>query len=61
MDVHDMLASDDHVVSLISMHVERNGRSLDDSCAQVMHVRNGKVTEAWNLYSKVYAHDELWA
>jgi uncharacterized protein len=61
LEVHDVLASDDHVVGLISEHAERNGRSLDDNFAQVLHVRNGKVTEVWNLYSDLYAHDELWA
>jgi uncharacterized protein len=61
LEAYDVLASDDHVVGLISEHAERNGRSLDDNFAQVLHVRNGKVTEVWNLYSDLYAHDELWA
>jgi hypothetical protein len=34
---------------------------LDVNFAQIMHVRTGKVTEAWKLYSNVYAHDELRA
>jgi uncharacterized protein len=61
LTVHDVLASDDHVVALISEHAERNGRILDDNFVQVVHVRNGKVTEVWNVYTDLYAHDELFA
>ncbi len=59
LEAHDLLASDDHVVVLISEHAERNGRSLDDDVVQICHVRNGKVTEVWNMYTDLYAHDEL--
>jgi uncharacterized protein len=61
MEAHDVLASDDHVVALVSEHAERNGRILDDNFVQVSHVRNGKVTEVWNVYTDLYGHDELWA
>jgi uncharacterized protein len=61
MEAHDLLASDDHVVALISEHAERDGRSLDDNMVQISHVKNGKVTEVWNVYTDLYAHDEFLA
>ncbi len=61
LEVHDVLASDDHVVGLISEHAERNGQRFDDNFAQVIHVKDGKVTESWNLYTDIYARDEFWA
>ncbi len=61
LEVHDVLASDDHVVGLISEHAERDGKHLDDNFAQVIHIKDGKVTESWNLYTDLYARDEFWA
>jgi uncharacterized protein len=61
LEVHDVLASDDHVVGLISEHAERDGKGFDDNFAQVIHVKDGRVTESWNLYTDLYARDEFWA
>jgi uncharacterized protein len=61
LEVHDVLASDDHVVGLISEHAERDGQGFDDNFAQVIHIRDGRVTESWNLYTDPYARDEFWS
>jgi len=61
LEVHDVLASGDHVVGLISEHAERDGKAFDDNFAQVIHVKDGRVTESWNLYTDLYARDEFWA
>jgi uncharacterized protein len=61
LEVHDVLASDNHVVGLISEHGERNGKRLDDNFAQVVHVKDGRIAESWNLYTDLYARDEFWA
>jgi uncharacterized protein len=61
LEVHDVLASEDHVVGLISEHAELNGKRLDDNFAQVLHVKDGRVIESWNLYTDLHARDEFWA
>ena len=61
LEVHDVLASDDHVVGLISEHAERDGKHFDDNFAQVIHMKDGKVIESWNMYTDIYARDEFWA
>jgi ketosteroid isomerase-like protein len=46
-DVHDIVASDDHVIALGTAHVTMGGRSIDYRTAEIYHVRNGQVTERW--------------
>lgn len=46
-DVHDILATDDHVVTLGTAHVTRGNDSIEYRTAEIYHVRDGKVTERW--------------
>ncbi len=46
-DVHDVLASDDHVIALGTAHATLGGRSLTYRTAEIFHVRDGQVTERW--------------
>ena len=46
-EVHDVTASDDHVVALLKTHATRGGRTLDCDTAEIYHVRDGKVTAHW--------------
>jgi ketosteroid isomerase-like protein len=49
-EVHDVLANDDHVVTLGSASATApDGSSAEWKYVQVFHVENGKVTEAWGL------------
>ncbi len=45
--LHDVTASDDHVVALVNAHAVRDGKTLDYNTAEIFHVTNGKVTERW--------------
>ena len=47
VNVHDVVANDEHAVGLHSTHAERAGKTLDDNNTLVFHVRDGKVTEVW--------------
>ncbi len=47
LEIHDLLASDDHVVALITGAAEREGSERELSGARVWHVANGKATEFW--------------
>ncbi len=46
-NVHDVLASDDHVVALVDATATRGDRSLTYRTAEIAHLRDGKVTERW--------------
>jgi ketosteroid isomerase-like protein len=60
--LHDVLASDDHAVQLVSVKARRsNGRSTSWNAAVVMHVRDGKISEIWLNIDDPYAVDELLA
>ena len=60
--LHDILASDDHAVQLVSVKAHRaNGRSASWNAAVVMHVRDGKISEIWLHLDDPYAVDELLA
>ena len=61
LEIHTVLADDEHVVVLARATAEREGRMLDDKSVQVFHVKDGKVTEQWLHPGDVYAGDEFWA
>ncbi len=46
-ELHDVTASDDHVVALVKAHATKGSESLDYNTAEIFHVRDGKVTERW--------------
>ncbi len=47
--LHDVLANDEHVVVMLKMHAERNGKTLDYDVVEIYHVENGKIVERWAL------------
>ena len=60
--LHDILASDDHAVQLISVEASRsNGQSASWNVAVVMHIRDGKIREAWLHIDDPYTVDDLFA
>jgi hypothetical protein len=61
LDIHDLLASDDHVVALARETGQRDGKSLDVNGAHIWHLRDGKAVEFWGIPSDQYAQDEFWA
>jgi ketosteroid isomerase-like protein len=59
--VHDVLASDDHVVVLAKESASRNGRSLDSDDVHVWHLADGKAVEFWGISKEQHEVDEFWA
>lgn len=60
MEVHDVLASDDHAVALVKVHAEREDKSADLDAVHVYHVEDGEVTEAWIIQTDQAESDEFW-
>jgi ketosteroid isomerase-like protein len=46
-EVHDVTASDDHVIALGTATATKDGRTLVYRTAEIYHVKDGKVTERW--------------
>lgn len=61
LDIHAVLADDEHAVVLARATAEREGRRLDDNSVQVFHVKDGKVTEQWLYPGDQSATDEFWS
>jgi ketosteroid isomerase-like protein len=50
LDLHDIMATDDHTVVLGTAHLSApDGDSVDYNFVNVFHIRDGKVTEAWGM------------
>lgn len=61
VELHDVLANDEHGVALATVRGERNGKKLEDNYTHVVHFRDGKVAESWILQWDLYAADEFFA
>jgi uncharacterized protein len=59
--VHDVVANDDHVIALVEATATRGGRSFTYRTAEIMHVRDGKVTERWAFSDDTEAIKEFFA
>ena len=47
VELHDVVANDDHVVGLVTATVTVGDTSFSYRTAEIAHVRDGKVTERW--------------
>ncbi|MGP8010382.1 MAG: nuclear transport factor 2 family protein [Acidimicrobiales bacterium] len=59
--IHDLLASDDHVVVLAKEHASRNGKSLENDDVHIWHIADGKAVEYWGISKDQHEVDEFWA
>ena len=58
--LHDVLASEDHVVALTYATASRGDHKYDGRDAWVFHLREGQIAEAWWRPGDLYAADEFW-
>ncbi len=50
LEVHDVLANDDHAVALVDLHVrDAEGRRYDQQQIQVWHMQDGRCVEYWAM------------
>jgi uncharacterized protein len=47
VELHDVVANDEHAVAMVSATATRGGKTLSYRTAEIVHVRDGKVTERW--------------
>ena len=61
IEVHDILANDEHAVALTRATASRQGKQLNSLDTDVYHIRNGKITEAWSFTEDTRRAEEFWA
>lgn len=61
LEVHDVLASDEHAVALLRATGTRGGKRYDGLEIDVFHVRGGRVTEFWSFSEDTRLNDEFWS
>ena len=61
VEVHDLLADDDHGVGIVIESATRNGQSIQAQAVHVFHLTDGKVTEFWDAHPDQYSSDEFWS
>jgi len=47
VDVHDVVANDEHTIALATATATMGDQSFTYRTAEIMHVRDGKITERW--------------
>ena len=60
IDIHDVLANDEHAVVLASSSAQKDGKSFEGNGVAVYHVKDGQVAEAWQIAEDQYGTDEFW-
>jgi ketosteroid isomerase-like protein len=61
IDLHDVIANDEHMVALVNANAERDGRNLSYRTAEIYHVRDGKVTHRWAFSDDTAAINAFFA
>jgi ketosteroid isomerase-like protein len=61
IEVHDVVANDNHAVALFDARAEREDRTYENRNVLVNHIRNGKLAETWLTSEDQYAADEFFS
>jgi uncharacterized protein len=62
LDVHDILANDDHTATLATLSTSRGGKSIETPVVNVSHNdSDGKITEFWASTTDPEASIGFWA
>jgi ketosteroid isomerase-like protein len=60
VDLHDILANDEHAVALAEFSATKDGNALQDNYVHVVHVAGGKLTESWIFSEHQDKVDAFW-
>jgi ketosteroid isomerase-like protein len=61
VEVHDILANDDHAIALVTATASMGGRSLTYRTAEIYHVRDGKISARWAFSDDTAAINAFFA
>jgi ketosteroid isomerase-like protein len=62
VELHDVLATDEHAVALYTARGERAGKQqLNDNQVLICHIRDGKASELWVQATDLYTLDGFFS
>ncbi|HUF54229.1 MAG TPA: nuclear transport factor 2 family protein [Dehalococcoidia bacterium] len=61
VEVHDIMAGEDHSAILVHEHWDQGGRTLDVRRLLVFHLRDGMLFECWLYDDDQRAVDKFWS
>ncbi len=61
LELHDITASDDHVVVLFTGHGERIGKQLDNPTCLRIRMQDGLVAEIWEFVWDLDHVEDFWS
>jgi uncharacterized protein len=61
LDVHDILANDEHTAVLCNLSATRGNKSIAIPVVNVSHNRDGRITEFWSATTDPQATLDFWA
>jgi ketosteroid isomerase-like protein len=62
LEVHDILANDEHSVTLVRATAEKNGKKFEDNAVHITHPDSeGRVKEFWAFQENQAAADEFFS
>ncbi len=61
IEVHDVMANDEHAVALTRWTASRQGKRLDVLDTDVYHVKDGNVVEFWSFVGDQRRDAEFWS
>jgi uncharacterized protein len=60
VELHDVLANEEHAVALATVSGSREGKSLSDRYAHIAHIKDGRLTESWLFPESSDEVDGFW-
>jgi ketosteroid isomerase-like protein len=60
-DVHDVVANDEHTIALVNATARRGGETFKYRTAEIVHFRDGKITERWAFSNDTAAIAKFFA
>ena len=61
LDIHDVVAGDDHTVALVQATVRAGGEEFTYRTAEILHIDDGQVTERWAFSDDTQAIADFFA
>jgi hypothetical protein len=59
--LHDVIGGDEHTIGLHHEFAESGSHTVDQNAANIFHVRDGRVSEVWELHDDPASNAWLWA
>ena len=59
--LHDVIGGDEHTVALHHEFAKSGSNRLDQNAANIFHVRDGRISEVWELHDDPASNAWLWA